>query len=64
MGTKTNLMAFFTLALAGVVSAADMPENWDGLVEVKPKRMDAAYLLPGADFRSYTKVMIDPSEVN
>ena len=63
MGTKTNLMAFFTLALAGVVSAADMPDTWDGLVEVKPKRMDAAYLLPGADFRSYTKVMIDPSEV-
>lgn len=63
MGTKTNLMAFFTLALAGVASAADMPENWDGLVEVKAKRMDAAYLLPGADFRTYTKVMIDPSEV-
>jgi hypothetical protein len=40
-----------------------MPDTWDGLVEVKPKRMDAAYLLPGADFRSYTKVMIDPSEV-
>ena len=32
-------------------------------VEVKAKKMDAVYLLPGADFRSYTKVMIDPSEV-
>ena len=37
--------------------------SWDGLVEVKPKRLDAAYLLPGADFRPYTKLMIDPSEV-
>jgi hypothetical protein len=25
--------------------------------------MDAAYLLPGADFRTYTKVMIDPAQV-
>ncbi len=36
---------------------------WDGLVEVKPKRLDAAYLMPGADFRPYTKLMIDPVEV-
>lgn len=55
-----------TWALVGSLGsalAADMPESWDGLVQVKPKRMDAAYLLPGADFRSYTKVMIDPTEV-
>jgi hypothetical protein len=37
--------------------------SWDGLVEVKPKRLDAAYLMPGADFRPYTKLMIDPVEV-
>lgn len=37
--------------------------SWDGLVEVKPKRLDAAYLMPGADFRAYTKLMIDPVEV-
>lgn len=47
----------------GTALAADSPGSWDGLVEVKPKRMDAAFLLPGADFRSYTKVMIDPTEV-
>ncbi len=41
----------------------DMPDNWDGLVRVKPKRMDAAYVAPGADFRAYTKVMLDPAEV-
>jgi hypothetical protein len=37
--------------------------SWDGLVEVKPKRLDAAYLMPGADFRQYTKLMVDPVEV-
>jgi hypothetical protein len=37
--------------------------TWDGLIEVKPKRLDAAYLMPGADFRPYTKLMIDPVEV-
>ena len=25
--------------------------------------MDAAYVAPGADFRTYTKVMLDPGEV-
>jgi hypothetical protein len=47
----------------GATLAADAPASWDGLVEVKPRRMDAAYLLPGADFRAYTKVMIDPTQV-
>ena len=41
----------------------DMPDNWDGLVRIKPKRMDAAYVAPGTDFRTYTKVMLDPAEV-
>jgi hypothetical protein len=62
MGMKMNLWAFLALAMAGTV-AAELPQNWDGLVEVKAKKMDAVYLLPGADFRTYTKVMIDPSEV-
>src|SRR5262245_24812624 len=43
--------------------AEDMPESWDGLVQIKPKRVDAAFVLPGADFRPYTKVMLDPTEV-
>jgi len=50
------------LATSGSVLAADAPASWDGLVEVKAKRMDAAYLMPGADFRPYTKLMIDPTE--
>lgn len=42
---------------------AKQPESWGELIEVKSKRMDAVYLLPGVDFRPYTKVIIDPSVV-
>lgn len=38
-------------------------ESWDGLVEVNARRIDAAFLMPGADFRPYTKVMLDEPEV-
>ena len=31
--------------------AASPPASWDGLTNVKSKRFDAAYVLPGADFR-------------
>lgn len=43
--------------------AAKAPATWDNLVEVKSKKLDLVYLLPGADFRGYTKVMLDPTEV-
>ncbi|MBS1201122.1 MAG: hypothetical protein H6R27_1800 [Proteobacteria bacterium] len=45
------------------VQAADDAATWDGLQKVKSKKMDEAYLLPGADFREYSKVMLDPAEV-
>ena len=47
----------------GAAWAKDAPTSWDGLVEVKPKRMDAVFLLPGADFRPYTRVILDPTQV-
>lgn len=50
--------------LAGACGAsASVPPLLDGLVQVQSRRVDAAFLLPGADFRLYTKVMIDPAEV-
>jgi hypothetical protein len=58
-----HLAAIALLVCFGTATADEMPESWDGLVEVKPKRMDAAYVLPGADFRPYTKVMLDPVQV-
>ena len=51
------------MLLAGSATAAKPPDTWDGLVKVKAKRLDIAYLQPGADFRGYTKVMLDPTEV-
>jgi len=51
------------LALISFAALAQESGNWDGLIEVKPKRVDAAFLLPGADFRTYTKIMMDPVEV-
>jgi hypothetical protein len=46
-----------------VLQAASPPATWDGLSLVKSKKLDRVYLLPGADFRPYTKIMLDPTEV-
>jgi len=48
---------------AGAVQAAKPPEEWDGLSRVKSKRMKLAFLAPGADFRPYHRVMLDPTEI-
>jgi hypothetical protein len=61
--------ALFTMAianasmLAGPATSAKPPTNWDGLVQVKSKRLDLVYLRPGADFRGYTKVLVEPTEI-
>ncbi len=51
------------MVVGAVAGATDAPDNWDGLVQIKPKRMDMVYVLPGADFRPYSKVMLDETEV-
>jgi hypothetical protein len=54
------------ICLLGGVSpalSAKPPASWDGLTRIEAKRFDSVYLLPGADFRGYTKVMLDPTEV-
>ncbi len=59
-----SLCAMLLFAVATIAGAQEKSGgHWDGLTEVKPKRLDAAYLLPGADFRPYKKLMIDPVEV-
>jgi hypothetical protein len=60
---KLAATALLALAFAGASFAEKPPETWDGLVEVKAKRVELAYLAPGADFRPYTKVMVDPTQV-
>jgi hypothetical protein len=61
---------FTTLALTGLAFAAARPAlaakppaEWDGLVKVKARRFELVYLRPGADFRGYTKVILDPTEI-
>ena len=49
------------LAVPAVPAAP--PTSWDGLVQVKSKRLDLVYLQPGADLRGYTKVLIEPTEI-
>ena len=46
-----------------VAQSASAPDTWDHLVRVKSKKLSAVYLLPGADFRGYNKVMMDPAQV-
>jgi hypothetical protein len=58
-------LAVATLAsgAGGVALAAKPPEEWDGLVRVKSKRMKGVFLSPGADFRPYRQVIVDPTEI-
>jgi hypothetical protein len=62
---KTMAAALAAVSLMAIpLAKAEEPKGtWDGLVQIKPKRVDAAYLLPGADFRPYKKLMLDPVEV-
>jgi hypothetical protein len=60
--------AFAACALATASMPAEAqkkaPAEWDGLVKIKSKKVDLVYLLPQADFRGYTKVALDPSQVS
>jgi hypothetical protein len=58
--------------LAGVLLVAAAPllaqsqateDNWDGLVRVRSDKIEMVFLAPEADFRPYTQVMLDPSEM-
>lgn len=51
------------MAVSSPTSAAKPPDTWDGLLRVDAKRLDAVYLLPDADFRVYTKIIIDAPQI-
>jgi hypothetical protein len=61
------MLKLFTVALAGMLMttavSAKPPATWDGLIQVPSTKLDVVYLQPSADFRGYTKVMLDPTEV-
>lgn len=56
-------LAVAPLPGARLAHAANPPDTWDHLVRVKSKKLAAVYLLPGADFRTYSKIMLDPAQV-
>ena len=60
----TPIIAGLVLALSTATAGAaeTSSTSWDGLVQVKAKKLDAAFLAPGADFRPYTKLLIDPTQ--
>ena len=62
-GRRLMTAVFASTLLLSASAEAKAPSTWDGLVQVKSKRFDLAYLQPGADFRGYTKVIIEPTEV-
>jgi hypothetical protein len=59
--TAATLMG--ALIFSAALGAEKPAPSWDGLIQVDSRRLDAVYLMPGADFRAYTKVMFDPVEV-
>jgi hypothetical protein len=56
-------LAFLGTAAPVVLMAAEPPTTWDDLQLVNSNRTSRLYLLPGANFQQYTKVMLDPTEV-
>ena len=67
MNRRRLLGAAALLGVIGASSAAnarkDAPTEWDGLKRVKSKKIEYVYLAPDADFRPYTKVALDPTEI-
>jgi hypothetical protein len=57
------VLAIVLLAGSTLSMGAKPPDTWDGLLRVDSKNLDGVYLEPGADFRGYTKVLLDPVEV-
>jgi len=58
---RTVALAVFC-CLASAASGQTSPSP-DGLVQVKPRQVELAWLRPGADFRPYTKVIVDRTQV-
>jgi hypothetical protein len=59
--------------LAGALLVVSVPvlaqsqateDNWDGLVRVRSDKIELVFLAPEADFRPYTHVLLEPSELS
>lgn len=49
------------IAVCAAPAPARPPDTWDGLTRVSAKKVENLYLLPNADFRTYSRIMLDPS---
>jgi hypothetical protein len=58
-----GILAGTLLVVAAPLLAQASGDNWEGLVRVRSDKMDLVYLAPEADFRPYTAVILDPSEM-
>ena len=63
LAMSAALAIAINVAEGPIAYAAAPPATWDGLVLVDSKQLDRVYPLPGADIKSFTKVMLDPTEV-
>jgi hypothetical protein len=54
--------ALMGFCLGGPAAAGSA--DWDGLAEVPAKTVDGLFLRPGADFRAYNAIVLDPVEVS
>jgi len=62
--TKGILAGALLVASTPLLAQAQATEdNWEGLARVRSDKIELVFLLPEADFRPYTKVMIEPSEM-
>lgn len=52
------------LAMSVAAPAALAQDSWEGLQKVPSKSLDEAWLLPGADFTGYRRILLDPVEVS
>jgi hypothetical protein len=68
MKIRSLALSFAALIVLGtsvpvLVMAQDEKTTWDDLNLVKSGRSQRLYLLPGADFKPYTKILLDTTEV-
>ncbi|MCM2329070.1 MAG: DUF3313 domain-containing protein [Lysobacter sp.] len=63
MKSPASIAAAALACLAASLALAQAPRDTEGLVAVKAKNVDEAWLLPGADFRPYRKVLLKRAEV-
>lgn len=61
--SKYSLAAALFALVPSHGASAKAPANWDGLAKVPAKNVDYLYLRPGADFRQYNSIILEPTQV-